>query len=856
MRARPRSFASLSFIVFPVAAFAFATACSDDPAITPPGNDAGVDAAVDGNDGSVVPDGTLPKNPPPKVTECSRPALTPPSSGLCTVKAGTKGVILRGSILAPNEVLHRGEVLVDDKGIIACTSCDCSASANYADATVVECADGVISPGLINPHDHITYANNAPVGHGTERYEHRNEWRKGINGHKALPYKSGASTAVVQFAELRFLMGGTTSTAGAGGKKGLIRNIDSDDIALDEGLAVQPANSDTFPLADSSLTTLISSGCAYPTGRTTAASIASLDGYLPHLAEGIGAPAHNELVCTNNSAGNFDLLAPPTAIIHSIAMVPDDAAQMRTDQTRVVWSPRSNVDLYGNTAPITMLDAMGVQIALGTDWVPSGSMNMNRELRCADELNTKYFNGHFTDADLWRMVTINAAYAVGAGNVVGQLTAGYVADIAIFDGKTSKDHRAVVDAGVEDVSLVLRGGKPLYGDDELMTGLGAGACETFSGNVCGIAKRACVAQDIGGGTTLASIRTAGDAIYPLFFCKNTVPTSEPSCVPYRDTYPNGIAAGDKDGDGVTDEQDNCPAFFNPVRPMDSAKQSDVDGDGLGDACDRCPTDATNKCTTPNALDVDGDGVLNEVDNCARTANADQADGDKDGHGDLCDACPTTANPGATGCLLTVPAIRDKKNSAHPKPGAIVTVNDLWVTAVQNNTGVFAEDGTQKDYTGLFVNVGGGAVNLKRGNKISVTGVYEEIFGISTIYGADVKIVDPGTVLPFQPLPEDPANLKTGGSKADAYVGMLVSIGPVTILNDIPDGASSKFYEFTVTSDLRIDDSLFVRYGTPTNGPYPPPAYTNGKVFTKIVGIESFSFSNSKLWPRDAADIQP
>ena len=38
-------------------------------------------------------------------------------------------------------------------------------------------------------------------------------------------------------------------------------------------------------------------------------------------------------------------------------------------------------------------------------------------------------------------------------------------------------------------------------------------------------------------------------------------------------------------------------------------------------------------------DSDGDGVYNDVDNCANTANANQADTDGDGLGDLCDPCP-------------------------------------------------------------------------------------------------------------------------------------------------------------------------------------------------------------------------
>jgi len=33
-------------------------------------------------------------------------------------------------------------------------------------------------------------------------------------------------------------------------------------------------------------------------------------------------------------------------------------------------------------------------------------MNLLRELKCADGLNQKYFAKHFSDSDLWRMVTI------------------------------------------------------------------------------------------------------------------------------------------------------------------------------------------------------------------------------------------------------------------------------------------------------------------------------------------------------------------------------------------------------------------------------------------------------------------
>jgi len=97
---------------------------------------------------------------------------------------------------------------------------------------------------------------------------------------------------------------------------------------------------------------------------------------------------------------------------------------------------------------------------------------------------------------------------------------------------------------------------------------------------------------------------------------------------------------DTDGDGINDENDNCPATPNPG-------QEDTDGDGIGDACDPL-------------TDSDDDGIADAADNCPAMPNPGQEDTDGDGIGDACDAltdsdgdgvadsadnCPATPNPG-------------------------------------------------------------------------------------------------------------------------------------------------------------------------------------------------------------------
>ncbi len=569
------SFGSLGSLVALMLPVAFVACSSSNPSGSGNGSDGGSgdDTLPDG--GVVAADGAT----PPTGDGAA------PGDGLCSVTSkGTSGLVLSGTLLLGAGPTV-GELFIGAAGTITCAAASCSATTGYAAATKIACPNGVISPSLVNTHDHTEYATRGPETLPTTRYQHRNDWRLGDDGATALPHVNSTTDApTIAAQELRFVMGGATSVIGSGGVGGLMRNLaDYSNQAFLEGLTGKVVHFDTFPMGDSSLKTLITSGCAFP--KITPTATAFEDGvYAPHIAEGINLGAENEMTCASQATNQ--LLTANTSIIHGVGTNATDIGKIATAGAKLIWAPRSNVSLYGDTAPVTEYQAAGVTIALGTDWLASGSMNMLRELACADSMNQKYFHAAFSDQALWEMVTKNAGIASGFGAQIGTLDVGKVADVAVFDGTNNKSYRAVIAAGTEDVHLVLRGGKVLYGDANLVSALST-TCTALT--VCGIDRSVCVDTP---SVTLAQIQAIGTSVYPLFFCKGTAPTSEPSCVPYRDTYPDGTSATDGDGDGVPDATDDCPTVFNPERPMDNSKQSDVDGDGVGDACDAKPLDDT------------------------------------------------------------------------------------------------------------------------------------------------------------------------------------------------------------------------------------------------------------------------
>lgn len=776
----------------------------------------------------------------------------------CVPVSGDPTLIrLRGTVWTGDVTMADGEVFVSAKtGRILCVGQDCSSTPDADKATVL-CTDGIITPGLINPHDHGTY-NHLPRWQHTKKFGNRYAWQADAS-YKAFKLSqsttfSKAKCEVVKWTELREIVAGTTSIQGVtssvpGCAKGLVRDLDDTHGA--SGISGYTIETQVTKISGTAVADAQAWAAGLKNGSTAALVL--------HVAEGVDAASTKEWY----SLIDKGLALPGVSLIHATGLGTTELADALGVGIKLIWSPQSNLDLYGDTTHVPEALNLGLTVALGPDWTPSGSMNQLDEMKCAKRLSDKRWGGKLTDEMLLKMVTTEAAKALGAQAEIGRLATGYLADIAVFGGDRTHPASAVVAARPENVKLVLIGGKPIFGDEALVGALLPPNCESF--DACGQKKTLCMRDAVlEKGTqgyadvqtillqTLAAAKTAdkpaaayeyGYDLWPLFKCG-----AEAEALIQCDVTGAEPSTDDLDGDGHKNAADNCPNVWNPA-------QGNVDSDKDGDACDVCPVvpDATT-CPKPGPDDLDGDGVLNAADNCPTLANTNQKDTDSDLHGDKCDACPSQPNPGTAACpMLPADVTEINQNLGSGKAGEQVATGVLAVTATKKGSSstparVWAQMQPPVLYGGIELQLASGQKVPTVGQQVKVSGVVADVSGRRVLQNV-VVTVQAGLATP-EPMQVDVATL-VDDAQAAAYRGLLVKTGQVTVTAQNADADPAKptqdFGELMLNDIMRVDDELLV-WGTDVARP------AQGDVFQWIVGVGYYSFGDHKLLPRGAADF--
>ena len=362
----------------------------------------------------------------------------------------------------------KGRLWIDDDGVIAAVTKGQRAGPDgFDDAPVVDVGTSLVLPGLIDLHNHLAY-NTLPLWTEPTRttpFLHHNSW-PGARSYAAsvtwpaYAFITAAPQELLAYVETKAIAGGTTSVQGSPPKNRprdgwLVRNVED-----------ETWNTGRQNLVYASALTLKSAVLADRANRMRAGS-----SFIYHCAEGQrGSIVAGEF----RDAAAAGCLQERFVAVHCNAVDPV-VFERWTNRGAVVWSPLSNLWLYGKTTDVPAALDAGVSVCLGSDWGPSGSKNVLGELKVA-RLAADHFGWTLSDAQLVQMVTSTPGdiLARGWARQTGRLQPGAVADVAVLGAAPrAEPFGAVVRATERDVELVVINGTPRYGKPALMTAAGA-----------------------------------------------------------------------------------------------------------------------------------------------------------------------------------------------------------------------------------------------------------------------------------------------------------------------------------------------------------------------------------------------
>jgi 5-methylthioadenosine/S-adenosylhomocysteine deaminase len=374
--------------------------------------------------------------------------------------------VLHGRVVTMNGAaapLADGAVYVTGNTVTAVAKRSAPPPAGFAAATTIE-TGGTIFPGLIELHNHLSY-DCLPMWQVPQKFTNRGQWQNNADyaahvsaamGEIAKSKDANVLAALARYAETKCLLGGVTSSQGISLKGG---NLDT--YYRSAMRVVDDPGDPAFTRAATHIPDVDASDW-----KSFSKELGTVHCLLLHLSEGLDAAARNAFLALEQNG--VWAITPALAGIHCAALQPQDFAIMKQKGASVVWSPLSNLLLYGGTTDIKSAHAAGLDIALGSDWSPSGSKNLLNELKVANVANEELGLG-LTNQDIVAMVTSTAARIIKWDALVGSIAAGKRADFTVISGKSSADpYLSLIKAAESDVQLTIIDGRPVVGTTALM----------------------------------------------------------------------------------------------------------------------------------------------------------------------------------------------------------------------------------------------------------------------------------------------------------------------------------------------------------------------------------------------------
>lgn len=353
-----------------------------------------------------------------------------------------------------------------------------------------------VFPGLLDLHTHATY-NLLPLWESVNApFNNRFEWRSDVSYRESV---RGASkkintaenrTVLAVFSELQAVAGGTSVLQES-------TDLEKDDLRQHRTLICRDTTNPADLLMDASKKILSVVDFFRPDRQTGKPAPVdwSLEAYvknrdqgklgatLAHVAEGrsgVGSdrgvdPYSREEFETFMRHPAFKDAAAvretPLTIIHGCGIDVKNAQHIKFLRDRnisVVWSPVSNLLLYGDTLDVESLIENGINVALGSDWSPSGSKHVWDEAKFA-RFYLSVIGSSVSDEQILKMVTTHASACLGLVNM-GRIEPGAIADFFVLRSLLETDNALEVFFSTTDrhVRSVVIGGQPIYGDQEFL----------------------------------------------------------------------------------------------------------------------------------------------------------------------------------------------------------------------------------------------------------------------------------------------------------------------------------------------------------------------------------------------------